>query len=173
MKLKKYNRQKAIDYARTWALGRNPLYHDYENYGGDCTNFISQCLHAGEIPFDVNGRDVTQKWYWYSDQSRTPSWTSARPLKNYILNNNRELSQNYGIYAKPCQYEELELGDLVQKTVNGEITHTMMVTARVFDKNGQLIDYLVCQHSYDLLDFPLSQKDGILSFIKIVGYYDW
>ena len=57
--------------------------------------------------------------------------------------------------------------------MNGEITHTMMVTARVFDKNGQLIDYLVCQHSYDLLDFPLSQKDGILSFIKIVGYYDW
>ncbi|MFR1837392.1 MAG: amidase domain-containing protein, partial [Turicibacter sanguinis] len=70
MKLKKYNRQKAIDYARKWALGRNPLYHDYENYGGDCTNFISQCLHAGEIPFDVNGRDVTQKWYWYSDKSR-------------------------------------------------------------------------------------------------------
>ena len=66
VQLKRYERQKAIDYARAWALGRNPVYHDYEKYGGDCTNYISQCLHAGNIPFDESGRDVTMKWYWYS-----------------------------------------------------------------------------------------------------------
>ena len=31
VQLKRYERQKAIDYARAWALGRNPVYHDYEN----------------------------------------------------------------------------------------------------------------------------------------------
>lgn len=171
MKLQKYDRQKATQYAKKWALGRNPAYHDYEHYGGDCTNFISQCLHVGGIPFDVNGRDSTQKWYWYSDNSRTPSWTSARPLKSYLLNNNNATSKRYGVYAKVCQYEELELGDLVQKTINGNITHTMIVTGFVLDQKGHLMDYLVCQHSYDLLDFPLSKKDGVLSFIKIIGYY--
>ena len=48
MQLKRYNRQKAIDYARKWALDRNPIYHDYEKYGGDCTNFISQCFEMIE-----------------------------------------------------------------------------------------------------------------------------
>ena len=38
MQLKAYNRKRAIAYARQWALGRNPIYHDYEDYGGDCTN---------------------------------------------------------------------------------------------------------------------------------------
>ena len=90
MQLKRYERQKAIDYARAWALGRNPVYHDYEKYGGDCTNYISQCLHAGDIPFDESGRDVTMKWYWYSDYSRTPSWTAAQPFETYLLNNNKK-----------------------------------------------------------------------------------
>ena len=42
-----YNREKAVEYADTWAMGRNPAYYDYSNLGGDCTNFISQCLYAG------------------------------------------------------------------------------------------------------------------------------
>lgn len=171
VQLKRYERQKAIDYARTWALGRNPAYHDYEKYGGDCTNYISQCLHAGNIPFDESGRDVTTKWYWYSDNSRTPSWTAAKPFETYLLNNNKKETQNYGIYASFCEYDELELGDLVQKRVDGVLTHTMIVTSKVLNQEGHVVDYLVCQHSYDLKDFPLSQKDGVLSYIKIHGYY--
>ena len=41
-----YNREAAVSYARRWALGRNPAYMDYELWGGDCTNFISQCLEV-------------------------------------------------------------------------------------------------------------------------------
>lgn len=42
-----YDRNKSVEYARKWALGRNPLYYNYDNIGGDCTNFISQCLFEG------------------------------------------------------------------------------------------------------------------------------
>ena len=42
-----YDRQKAVAYARRWALGRNPAYFDFQDLGGDCTNFASQCLYAG------------------------------------------------------------------------------------------------------------------------------
>ena len=34
-----------------------------------------------------------------------------------------------------------------------------------------LIDYLICQHTYDLLDYPLSLKEGERRYIKILGYY--
>ena len=42
-----YNGQAAYNYAERWAHDRNPKYHDYSNEGGDCANFVSQCLLAG------------------------------------------------------------------------------------------------------------------------------
>ena len=46
MREKGYNRQSAVEYARRWALGRNPAYYDFEGIGGDCTSFVSQCLYS-------------------------------------------------------------------------------------------------------------------------------
>ncbi len=83
-KLQIYDREKAVAYARKWALSHNPVFGNYENYGGDCTNFISQCIHAGNIPFDHDGKNVLEKWYWYSEYSRTPTWTAAEPFYKYI-----------------------------------------------------------------------------------------
>ena len=37
-----YDRAAAVAYAHRWALGRNPQFYDYEEIGGDCTNFASQ-----------------------------------------------------------------------------------------------------------------------------------
>ena len=42
-----YDRRRAVEYALRWALSRNPEYYDFEDIGGDCTNFVSQCLFAG------------------------------------------------------------------------------------------------------------------------------
>ena len=42
-----YNAAAAVKYARNWWNRRNPNYHDYSNEGGDCANFVSQCLIAG------------------------------------------------------------------------------------------------------------------------------
>ena len=38
-----YDRARAVRYAHRWAYGRNPRFYDYEELGGDCTNFASQC----------------------------------------------------------------------------------------------------------------------------------
>ncbi len=40
-----YDRKKAVEYAHKWALKRNPLYYNFDKLGGDCTNFISQCIY--------------------------------------------------------------------------------------------------------------------------------
>ncbi|MGL4336404.1 MAG: amidase domain-containing protein [Turicibacter sp.] len=172
MGMNEYNRKEAVSYAKKWALGRNRQFHDYENYGGDCTNFISQCIFSGGIPFDSVGSDMVKKWYWYSDSVRTPSWTSATSFRRYLLSNNVQDTHNFGIYAKSSSFYEVELGDLVQKKVDGVITHTMIITGIIFNENDEITDYLLCQHSDDYLDIPLSQKDGELSFIKIMGYYN-
>lgn len=66
----KYDRRSAAKYAMKWALSSNPAYKNYEAWGGDCTNFISQCVHAGGIPFDHNGNNILRKWYWYSEIGR-------------------------------------------------------------------------------------------------------
>ena len=42
-----YDEAAAVAYARRWALLRNPAYLDFHGLGGDCTNFVSQCLYSG------------------------------------------------------------------------------------------------------------------------------
>ncbi len=170
--LQEYDRQSAVEYARTWALGRNPSYKDYDQWGGDCTNFISQCVHAGKVPFDNQGKDEITRWYWYSDTSRTPTWTAADPFRRYLIGNNNENTTNYGVYAVQAEYNELEIGDIVQLIYEGRAFHTMIISQVILDDKGDLLDYLICQHTYDLLDYPLSLKEGERRYIKIFGYYN-
>lgn len=47
MNYKEYNRENAIQYTKKWAYSRNPKYYDFDSIGGDCTNFVSQCIFAG------------------------------------------------------------------------------------------------------------------------------
>ena len=42
-----YDRTRALAYAERWALDRNPLFYNFTGVGGDCTNFVSQCVLAG------------------------------------------------------------------------------------------------------------------------------
>ena len=55
-----YDPQAAVNYAEAWWNGRNPAYHDYSGSGGDCANFVSQCLIAGGLDLSagpgVDGR---------------------------------------------------------------------------------------------------------------------
>lgn len=49
----RYNREKAVEYARRWAYDRNPQYYNFDPIGGDCTNFVSQCLFAGSRYYEL------------------------------------------------------------------------------------------------------------------------
>lgn len=168
--LQEYDRDAAVRYAQRWALGRNPRYKDYEDFGGDCTNFISQCLVAGKIPMDNYGGDILKKWFWYGDKLRTPSWTAAEPFYQYIIGNNIDKSENFGIYARNAEYNELEKGDVVQLIYDGRAYHSMIISEVILD-GEYLIDYLECQHTYDLLNYPLGLKIGEKRYIKILGWY--
>ena len=67
-----YDRSAAVLYAHQWAYGRNPAFYDYENVGGDCTNFASQCVFAGS---GVMNFTPDFGWYYIDANQKSPSWT--------------------------------------------------------------------------------------------------
>ena len=75
----RFDRAAAAAYAVAWANHRNPLFPDFsgnQGGGGDCTNFVSQCMLAGGWPmiaptwksllnWECTGRshnDATRSW---------------------------------------------------------------------------------------------------------------
>lgn len=101
-----YNRIKAAQYARLWAFGRNPAYYDFERLGGDCTNFVSQCLFAG---CGVMNFAPVFGWYYRSASDRTASWTGVEFLYNFLVAN-----EGAGPYAKEAPLGEMRAGDVIQ-----------------------------------------------------------
>jgi len=79
-----YNRDLAVQYALRWALNRNPNYYNYDKIGGDCTNFISQCLFAGTGQMNYSNNP----WYYIDANRKSPSWTGVEFLYNFLINNN-------------------------------------------------------------------------------------
>jgi hypothetical protein len=55
-----------------WDLSRNPAYKNYgaAGYGGDCTNFISQCLADGNRTMIQGGNRDPDIWYCNNIESR-------------------------------------------------------------------------------------------------------
>ncbi|MBR6526162.1 MAG: amidase domain-containing protein [Clostridia bacterium] len=82
-----YDREKALAYAQMWALSRNPAYGNFDHMGGDCTNFVSQCLFAGAGVMDFSS--PVYGWYYLSLSDRAPAWTGVNYLWNYLLRKNR------------------------------------------------------------------------------------
>ena len=48
-----------------------------------------------------------------------------------------------------------------------------MIITDVILEGDYLIDYLICLHTSDLLNYPLSLKEGERRYLKILGYYEW
>ncbi|WP_042349957.1 amidase domain-containing protein [Bacillus massiliigorillae] len=121
-----YDRLKAVQYADTWWNGTNP---QYQRFNDDCTNFISQCLKAGDAPM----RGVTNRstGWWYSGKNWSYSWTVSHALNLYMQNSSR------GLRAKEVDSpDQLLLGDVICYDFEGDgrYNHFTIVTAK--DEDG-------------------------------------
>jgi hypothetical protein len=117
-----YNRQAALEYARKWAYSRNPKYYDFSILGGDCTNFISQCVFAG---INVMNYTPVTGWYYISPSNRTASWTSAEFFYKFIVN-------NIGVGPQGIETDIFEIieGDIVQLSFRDNIfSHSLFVVS--------------------------------------------
>lgn len=103
---KEYIRERAVEYASRWAFSRNPLFYDYTGIGGNCTNFVSQCVYAGSCTMNFT---AIFGWYYLSDKERTASWTGVEFFYNFMTGN-----KGPGPFGRECTEEELLVGDIIQ-----------------------------------------------------------
>ena len=148
---KPYNRERAVEYAKRWALSRNPLFFDFTGGGGNCTNFVSQSVLAGSL---VMNPTETFGWYYTDVQNRSPSWTGVMEFYEFMCGRGdfSPKSEREGPFSTEVDRERVEIGDIVQlSNMSGRFYHSLIVSG--FNDDG---DILICAQSNDALDRPLS-----------------
>ncbi|WMJ23277.1 amidase domain-containing protein [Paludicola sp. MB14-C6] len=151
-----YNREKAVNYANTWAYLRNPNYYDFSKIGGDCTNYASQCVFAG---CDVMNYKAIYGWYYMNSNNRAPAWTSVKFFYRFMTTNKAE-----GPYGYECDISEVVPGDLVQIRFQGsyEFDHTPIITD--IKGNRNIDNIYVAAHSIDCNNRTLSSYENVGEF---------
>jgi hypothetical protein len=174
-----YNGQAAVNYAMKWVDSREVVRNTkqfgvYDSYGGNCNNYISQCLYAGGIPMDCLG-DVDTQWKWYGEdvnldetkQGRSPAWTGVEEFYTYASENS-----GYGLVAAvDDNVYSGSVGDVLQYGQNGEWLHSVIITRVVKDQSGKVEDYLINSNTTDRSNYPASAYGySELRLIKILGW---
>ncbi|NLA72689.1 MAG: amidase domain-containing protein [Clostridiales bacterium] len=159
-----YNREKAVSYALLWSLKRNPRYYDFTNIGGDCTNFISQCIYAGS---GVMNYTPVYGWYFVSLNNRAPAWTGVKYLYNFLTTNKTK-----GPFASEVNVSEIMLGDVIQLgDFTGRFYHSLFVTEIIGKPSIDTI--FISTHTFDAKNRALSSYifDNI-RYLHINGVYN-
>ena len=155
--VKPYDRERAVEYARRWALDRNPLFTDFTGQGGNCTNFASQSVLAGSC---VMNYTPTFGWYFVSSTDRAPSWTGVEFFYDFMTSN-----EDVGPFMREVRRREVRPGDIIQLADEmGDFYHTLVVT----DIRASTI--FVSAHSDDALDRRLSTYNySSLRYLHVEG----
>ncbi|PWL70098.1 MAG: amidase [Clostridiales bacterium] len=135
-----YDRLLAVQYAHKWAFHRNPNYADFEEMGGDCTNFVSQCVLAGGGRMDPR---PIYGWYYYSLHDRAPAWSGVEAFYRFLTTPHKT-----GPTAVEIELEQAEPGDVVQLVTAGARFHHAAVIVET-SPFPTLENTLVACHSFD------------------------
>lgn len=156
-----YDRDAAAAYAERWALGRNPAYYNFDALGGDCTNFISQCVFAG---CGVMNYTPETGWFYESLNRRAPAWTGVNELYRFLTSN-----RGPGPYAETVSPAALRPGDVIQLgDGGGDFYHSLLVLGV---SGGRI--YIAC-HTADSLWRPLdSYVYRQIRYLHILGARKW
>ena len=153
----KYDRTKALNYAKKYVTNRNSEWSNFSEYGGNCQNFASQVVYNGGVPMDLQGDAI---WKYYGDtlnetknkSGRSPSWTGVTFFYDYAKAN-----KGYGL----CSEVDInpfyaEAGDIGQVGYNNAYKHTVVIVGNIKDNNGKITDLLINSNSLNLENYPLS-----------------
>lgn len=162
---KPYRRERAVEYAQRWALSRNPLFPDFTGIGGDCTNFVSQCILAGGCIMDFT---PIYGWYYRSPSDRAPAWAGVEYLYDFLVGIPEFSRANDGVgpWGREVERRRVMPGDVVQlANETGDFYHTLFISGVTRE------EIYVCGHSDDALNRALSTyRYASDRFIHIEGY---
>jgi hypothetical protein len=127
-----YDRNQVQTYAHTWWNSFNPDYLFFEN--DDCTNFVSQCLFAGNAPMNYTGKRELGWWYQGKKGSQelwSFSWAVADSLCRFLAGDSKEWHAE-----RVDMPQKLVIGDVISYDWdgNGHYQHSTIVTK--IDANG-------------------------------------
>lgn len=143
-----YNREKVIEYAKKWAYDRNPQYYDFDNVGGDCTSFASQCIYAGAKIMNYSKQNG---WYYISGNNKSPSWSGVEFLYNFLTQN-----KSVGPYGYQEEQNKIELGDIAQLSFDGNKFSHSLVIVKIQDKTD-LNQIFISSHTFDSFNKRISE----------------
>ena len=162
---KPYNRERAVEYALRWAPDRNPLFVDFTELGGNCTNFVSQCVLAGSCTMNYT---PDFGWYYVSANDRAPAWSSVDYFYDFMVGTPVFAQQNGGVgpFATEISRNAAVAGDVIQyANRNGDWYHTVLITGFEGD------EILVSAQSDNARNRPLSSYTNAVQyrFLHIEG----
>lgn len=158
-----FNRFNCKEYADkycgvTWASENkdkyNKKYFNFTGSGGNCTNFVSQCLS------DKEGGNMKSDYTWYfssNKQEGSPAWVNANSFKDYILYNGKGKVIKYSDFVGAMNtlddgtsvFSHLEIGDIISYASKGHVEHNAIITN--FDSKGYP---LINSHTVDRYQVP-------------------
>nr|WP_308742299.1 amidase domain-containing protein [uncultured Anaerocolumna sp.] len=164
-----YNSANGVAYANEYAYSNNPCFYTAAGDGGDCTNFISQCIWAaygGWNPGDsittmtnnINNRvrmmpsTTLSNWFGHQYGAGTP-WESVNDLWNFATLNSgtgprASGSNNNSVYKNLVAFA-ISSGDVLQVKRSGDAKYRHSVYV-IFSSPKFSDDYnniIVAQHS--------------------------
>jgi hypothetical protein len=159
-------RKKAVEYADFWAgaasdgqygYDYNKEYPNYNNRGGDCSNYVSQILHE-------SGFKTSSTWN-YTKDSATKSWCNASSLESYLVYSGKATVIAKGTYSQVYKDAyKLIPGDIIAYQEKGKVVHMAFVTGA--DSKGYP---LVDTHTTDRFHVPwdLGWNDSDIKFFLL------
>lgn len=166
-----YKREEAAAYAERWWKEQNPA---YENFEVNCTNYVSQCLFAGQAPMNYTGR--RESGWWYSGKSNgremwSYSWAVADSLQRYLPR-----PRGAGVQAEEVDRPDaLQIGDVIcyDWDGTGRFGHNTIVTAHAPD-GAPLVNAntVSSRHRYwDYRDSYAWTERTRYRFLRIADYF--
>lgn len=164
-----YSYSDAVKYAESYCFYYNPSYPDWSDQGGDCANFISQCLHAGgkSMVGTPGSSTAAQNWSnWFSTGSScntsnvSSTWRGANAFKGYWMYN----ASGYNTFSSvgASSYSYGFAGDAVSLlNSNGNAYHTVIIVG--YDSSNK--DFIVAAHTRDTRTAKLSDYSAVGGFI--------
>lgn len=139
-----YNSTGAANYALKWALDRNPNYANFDGSGGDCTNFVSQCMdEGGGLSEHFGTAYSTNSWYYTTSTNRSATWTGASQLNSYLKSSSSKIN------ASVSNWSSVYFGDIIQlMSSSGSAYHSLIISGIAYSTGGRS-DLLICCHTSD------------------------